>query len=83
MRRMGRVRGTTSLADLAVADLVIEAIVENLQAKKDLFAELDGICPDHTLFASNTSSLTITEMAAATNRPTGSSGSTSSTPFRS
>jgi 3-hydroxybutyryl-CoA dehydrogenase len=66
---LGRIRGTTSLADLRDADLVIEAIVENLQAKKDLFRELDGICPAHTIFASNTSSLTITEMAAATRRP--------------
>jgi 3-hydroxybutyryl-CoA dehydrogenase len=66
---MGRVRGSTALDDLAEADLVIEAIVENLEAKKELFAALDDICPEHTLFASNTSSLTVTEMAAATNRP--------------
>jgi 3-hydroxybutyryl-CoA dehydrogenase len=66
---MGRIRGTTALEDLAEADLVIEAIIENLDAKKDLFAQLDDICPEHTLFASNTSSLTVTEMAAATHRP--------------
>jgi 3-hydroxybutyryl-CoA dehydrogenase len=66
---MGRIRGTTALEDLAEADLVIEAIIENLEAKKDLFAKLDDICPEHTLFASNTSSLTVTEMAAATHRP--------------
>jgi 3-hydroxybutyryl-CoA dehydrogenase len=66
---MGRIRGTTDLQDLEEADLVIEAIVENLDAKKELFGQLDEICPDHTLFASNTSSLTVTEMAAATNRP--------------
>ena len=66
---MGRIRGTTSLDDLADADLVIEAIVENLDVKKELFSKLDDICPDHTILASNTSSLTITEMAAATNRP--------------
>jgi 3-hydroxybutyryl-CoA dehydrogenase len=65
----GRIRGTTRLEDLADADIVIEAIVENLDAKKELFGALDGICPDHTLFASNTSSLTVTEMAAATRRP--------------
>jgi 3-hydroxybutyryl-CoA dehydrogenase len=65
---MGRLRGTTDLEDVAAADLVIEAIVENLQAKQDLFAELDGICASHCLFASNTSSLTVTEMAAATRR---------------
>jgi 3-hydroxybutyryl-CoA dehydrogenase len=66
---MDRIRGTTSLDDLAEADLVIEAIVENLDAKKELFSTLDGLCPEGTLFASNTSSLTITEMAAATDRP--------------
>jgi 3-hydroxybutyryl-CoA dehydrogenase len=65
----GRVRGTTRLDELAEADIVIEAIVENLDAKKELFGALDSICPDHTLFASNTSSLTVTEMAAATLRP--------------
>jgi 3-hydroxybutyryl-CoA dehydrogenase len=64
----GRVRGTTALDELSDADLVIEAIVENLDAKKELFSGLDSICPDHTIFASNTSSLTVTEMAAATDR---------------
>jgi 3-hydroxybutyryl-CoA dehydrogenase len=66
---LGRIRGTTALGELAGVDLVIEAIVENLDTKKALFVELDGICPDHAIFASNTSSLTITEMAAATQRP--------------
>jgi 3-hydroxybutyryl-CoA dehydrogenase len=65
----GRVRGTTSLDDLAAADLVVEAIVENLDAKKELFSTLDRVCPEHTILASNTSSLTVTEMAAATSRP--------------
>lgn len=64
-----RIRGTTDLGDLADADLVIEAIVEDMDAKKELFSALDQICPEHTLLASNTSSLTITEMAAATRRP--------------
>jgi 3-hydroxybutyryl-CoA dehydrogenase len=64
-----RIRGTTSLDDLAAADLVVEAIVENLDAKKELFSTLDRVCPETTLFASNTSSLTITGMAAATRRP--------------
>jgi 3-hydroxybutyryl-CoA dehydrogenase len=64
-----RVRGTTALEELAGADIVIEAIVEDLDAKKELFGALDDICPADTLFASNTSSLTVTEMAAATNRP--------------
>ena len=65
----GRIRGTTSLEDLADADLVIEAIVENLDVKKELFAELDRVCKPSTILASNTSSLTVTEMAAATGRP--------------
>ena len=64
-----RIQGATSLEELASADLVIEAIVENLDAKKELFSTLDGLCGEGTIFASNTSSLTITEMAAATNRP--------------
>ncbi len=63
-----RIHGTASLDDLGDADLVIEAIVENLDAKKELFAGLDQLCPEHTIFASNTSSLTITGMAAATDR---------------
>jgi 3-hydroxybutyryl-CoA dehydrogenase len=65
----GRIRGTVSLADFADRDLVIEAIVEEIEPKKKLFAELDGICPRATIFCSNTSSLTIVEMAAATKRP--------------
>ena len=65
---LDRIQGTTELADLADADLVIEAIVEELDAKTDLFGALDDLCEDHTIFASNTSSLTITDMAAATER---------------
>ncbi len=60
---------TTDLKDLAGADLVIEAIVEDPAVKEELFRALDGLCPEHTIFASNTSSLTVTGMAAATNRP--------------
>jgi enoyl-CoA hydratase/3-hydroxyacyl-CoA dehydrogenase len=63
------VSGTTELADLADCDLVIEVIFENMQAKQELFRELDGICHEGTILASNTSSLSIAEMAAATNRP--------------
>lgn len=59
---------TTEVADLADCDLVIEAIVEELQAKNELFGELDELCGEGTIFASNTSSLTITDMAAATMR---------------
>jgi 3-hydroxybutyryl-CoA dehydrogenase len=64
----GRLRGTTSLRELGDRELVIEAIIENIDQKKKLFAELDAICPAETIFASNTSSLTIVEMAAATKR---------------
>jgi 3-hydroxybutyryl-CoA dehydrogenase len=64
-----RLNGTTSLEDLKDCDVVIEAIIEQLPVKRELFAALDGLCPAHTIFASNTSSLTITEIAAVTNRP--------------
>jgi 3-hydroxybutyryl-CoA dehydrogenase len=65
----GRLLGTTSLQDLKDCDVVIEAIIEKLPAKRALFAELDALCPAHAIFASNTSSLTITEIAASTKRP--------------
>lgn len=65
----GRLRGTTNLDDLAGCDLIVEAIIEQLPAKKELFGALDKICPPATIFASNTSSLTVTEMATATRRP--------------
>jgi 3-hydroxybutyryl-CoA dehydrogenase len=64
----GRIRGTTSLAEFADRDLVIEAVIEVMDAKREVFAELDRVCPPTTLFASNTSSLTIIEIAAATKR---------------
>jgi 3-hydroxybutyryl-CoA dehydrogenase len=66
---MGRLRGTTEVKDLARADIVIEAVVESLEAKRELFQALDPLCPPATIFASNTSSLSITEMAAVTKRP--------------
>jgi 3-hydroxybutyryl-CoA dehydrogenase len=66
---MSNLTGATSLAALKDADIVIEAAIENINLKKELFGELDTLCPSHTIFASNTSSLTITEMAAATKRP--------------
>src|SRR5712692_6256143 len=50
----GRIRGTTSLADFADRDLIIEAVVEVIEPKKEVFAELDRVCPATTLFASNT-----------------------------
>jgi len=66
---LDRLQTTLDLDGAADADVVIEAIVENLQAKKDLFAELDRICPAATILASNTSSLPITELASSTRRP--------------
>jgi enoyl-CoA hydratase/3-hydroxyacyl-CoA dehydrogenase len=63
------IRGTTDLADLAECDLVIEAIYEDMEAKQALFQELDGLCHAETIFASNTSALSIAEMAAASGRP--------------
>jgi len=65
----GRLRGVTSLEELKDCDVIVEAIIEQLPAKRELFGELDKLCPAHTIFASNTSSLTITEIAAATKRP--------------
>jgi 3-hydroxybutyryl-CoA dehydrogenase len=56
-------------AEAAEVDLVLEAIVEDMPSKKSLYRELDPVCPSKTLFASNTSALSITEMAAATTRP--------------
>jgi len=64
----GRLSATTKVEDLAACDLIIEAVVENLEAKKALFRELDGLCPETTIFCSNTSSLTITELSATTRR---------------
>ncbi len=64
-----RLRGTTNLEDLKACDIVIEAIIEQLPAKKELYSALDKICPPHTIFASNTSSISITEMAMVTQRP--------------
>ena len=62
----GRLSGTTSFADLADCDIVIEAIIENLEEKRSTYKQLDGICKAETIFASNTSSLSITEMMTAT-----------------
>jgi len=64
-----RLSGTTQLSDLAECDLVIEAVVEDLDVKNQMWRELDRTCGPETIFASNTSSLTIADMAAATDRP--------------
>jgi 3-hydroxybutyryl-CoA dehydrogenase len=66
---LSRISGTTDLNLAADTDLVVEAAVENMEIKKQIFAELDRICKSETILASNTSSLSITEVAAATNRP--------------
>jgi len=66
---LARIQGTTEMEDFAPCDLVIEAVVEKMEVKKQVFAELDAICPPHAILASNTSSLCITEMASATKRP--------------
>jgi len=63
-----RLHFTPSLGDLADCDIVIEAVVEDLEVKNSMWRELDALCPEHTIFASNTSSLTIAAMAAATAR---------------
>jgi 3-hydroxybutyryl-CoA dehydrogenase len=65
---MGRLTFTTVVADLAFADIVVEAIVEDLALKNEIWKELNGLCPAHTIFASNTSSLTIAAMAAVSGR---------------
>ena len=66
---LGRIKGTTALNELASCQLVVEAVIEKMDEKKRIFAELDRICPPETILASNTSSLSITEIAGATNRP--------------
>jgi 3-hydroxybutyryl-CoA dehydrogenase len=64
-----RLTGTVDLNMAADCDLVIEAAIENMEIKKQIFGDLDKICKPETILASNTSSLSITEIAAATNRP--------------
>jgi 3-hydroxybutyryl-CoA dehydrogenase len=64
----GRIKGSTSQQDLADCDIIIEAIIENVEVKKKTFAELDAIVKKDAIFASNTSSISITEVAASTKR---------------
>jgi len=66
---MGRLSGTTSVDALAECDLIIEAIVENVDAKRAVFSEVEAVVGPDTVFCSNTSSVCITELAAATRRP--------------
>ncbi len=66
---LGRLSGTTQYADLAACDLVVEAIVENVDAKRRAYAQVEAVVGAHCLLASNTSSLCVTELAAASARP--------------
>ena len=66
---LSRLTGTTDMSMAADCGLVIEAAVENMQIKKQIFAELDAVCGEDTILATNTSSLSITEVASATKRP--------------
>lgn len=66
---VGRLKGTTRIEDLADCDIIIEAIVENIDIKKEAYGILDKVCKKDAIFSSNTSSLTITELSMATTRP--------------
>ncbi|NQT47742.1 MAG: 3-hydroxybutyryl-CoA dehydrogenase [Chloroflexi bacterium] len=66
---LGRLKGTLNMEDFSDRDLVIEAAIENLEEKKKVFVGLDKVCPPHTILASNTSCLSVLDMAAVTNRP--------------
>jgi len=63
-----RIKGTLELSDLKDCDIIIEAIIEDVNLKRELFTELDTLCPDQTIFASNTSSISITELGGFTSR---------------
>jgi len=67
---MGRIRKTTELSEAADSDFVFEAVIENMDAKRSLFTELDKICPPHTIFGTNTSAIPVTNIAEATKRAT-------------
>jgi 3-hydroxybutyryl-CoA dehydrogenase len=66
---LSKIKGATKLEDLKDADIIIEAIFENVKVKKDLFKDLDKICKKETIFASNTSTIPITDLASVTKRP--------------
>lgn len=67
-KTLANLNGTTNLSDLKDSDIVIEAAIENIEEKKKIYKELDTLCPASTIFASNTSSCSITEMASVTKR---------------
>jgi 3-hydroxybutyryl-CoA dehydrogenase len=66
---LSRIKGTTNTKDFSDCDLMIEAAIENLDLKKKIFAELDAVCPKHAILGTNTSCLSIIDMAVATKRP--------------
>lgn len=66
---LGRMKGTLALEDLKDCDVIVEAVTENIGVKRETFEALDEMCPPHTIFGSNTSSISITEMASFTKRP--------------
>jgi len=66
---LGRIKGTVDIADLKDADLIVEAVIEDLDLKKAVFKELDELCRPEVILATNTSSMSITEIAASTKRP--------------
>lgn len=66
---LGHIKGTTSMNDFHDCDIVLEAAVEDMKLKKDIFSEIDTICPQHAILATNTSCLSVTEIASATQRP--------------
>jgi len=66
---LARLKGTTKMEDFGDCQMVIEAVVENIELKKKVFASLDGICPEHAILASNTSCLSVVEIAMVTKRP--------------
>lgn len=66
---LGRLKGTIDMKDFKDCDLVIEAVIENLEEKKKVFAKLDKVCPQHAMLASNTSCLSVLDIAMATKRP--------------
>ena len=66
---LDRLKGALELEDLKDCDLIIEAVIENLELKNEMFSVLDKLCPDSTILTSNTSSLTVMSMSASTNRP--------------
>jgi len=66
---LARIKGTTNTKDFSDCDLMIEVVIENMELKKKIFVELDKICPKHTILATNTSCLSIIDMAMVTSRP--------------